>query len=269
MRTIKQAIIILLVLLIAGNVGSYFYLGTSVRKVPPVISCPEEILEISASDNESVLLTGVTATDEQDGDLTAKVTIAGISKLITNDTAKVTLIVFDSDDNMTSCTRRIRYTDYHRPTFTVTEPLVYSTTEEVAMLARLKATDVVDGDISKNIRVSTLEPSNNPEIYHVSIQASNSMGDTAWVRLPVLLLESNPLRPEILLSKSLEYVEKDTKFTPSAYLKSVKAPGVTPAMEDVLIDNQVDSGKVGTYYVTYTYSANGSTGTAILTVVVQ
>ena len=161
MRTIKQAIIILLVLLLAGNVASYFYLGTSERQVPPKITCPDEVLELSASDNESVLLNGVTAFDQQDGDLTARITIAGISKLVTNDTAKATLIVFDSDDNMASCTRRIRYTDYHRPTFSVTEPLVYSSTEEVALLSRLKATDVVDGDISKNIRVSTLEPSNN------------------------------------------------------------------------------------------------------------
>lgn len=269
MRTIKQAIIILLVLLIAGHIGSYFYLGSSDRKIPPRITCPEEILEISASDSESVLLTGVTAVDEQDGDLTSKVTISGISKLVTNDTAKVTYIVFDSDDNMASCVRRIRYTDYHRPTFSVTEPLVYSVTEEPAMLARLKATDVVDGDISKNIRVSTLEPSENSEIFHVSIQASNSVGDTAWLRLPVLMLESDPLRPEISLSQSLLYIEKDTKFTPTAYLLNLQVPGAVVPLSDVTIDNSVDTGKEGTYYVTYTYTANGSTGTAILTVVVQ
>ena len=269
MRTIKQALIILLVLLTAGRIGSYFYLGTSDQRVPPVILCPEGVLEISASDSESALLEGVTASDEQDGDLTDKITVAGISKLITNDTAKATLIVFDSNDNMSSCVRRIRYVDYHRPVFSVTEPLVYSTTEEVAMLSRLKATDVVDGDISKNIRVSTLEPSNNSEIYHVSIQVSNSVGDTSWVRLPVLLLDSNPLRPEITLSQSLVYVEKDTKFTPSAYLLSLQVPGEKPSIADVNIDNSVDTGKAGTYYVIYTYSANGSTGTAILTVVVQ
>lgn len=270
MRTIKQAIIILLVLLLAGNVASYFYLGTSERQVPPKITCPDEVLELSASDNESVLLNGVTAFDQQDGDLTARITIAGISKLVTNDTAKATLIVFDSDDNMASCTRRIRYTDYHRPTFSVTEPLVYSSTEEVALLSRLKATDVVDGDISKNIRVSTLEPSNNSEVYHVTVQASNSVGDTAWVRLPVLLLNSNPLRPEIQLSEYLVYVEKDAKFSTTTYLKDLKVPGVKdPDLEQIAVDNQVDTGKVGTYYVTYSYSANGCTGTAILTVVVQ
>lgn len=270
MKTIKHAIIILLVLLIVADAASYFYLGTSDRNVPPQISCPPGVLEISASDDESVLLTGVTASDAQDGDLTAWITIGGRSKLITNDTAKVTYLVFDSDNNMASCVRRIRYVDYHRPVFEVTEPLIYSTTEEVSMLSRLKATDVVDGDISKNIRVSTLEPTHNSEIYHVSIQVSNSLGDTSVLKLPVLMLASNPRRPEIQLSHSLIYVEKDSKFTPSAYLMGVQVPGVdNPSIADTLVDNQVDTGKAGTYYVTYTYTANDSTGTAILTVVVQ
>jgi hypothetical protein len=269
MKTIKQAIIILLAVLLLANVVSYFVLGVSDRKVPPQISCPSEILEISAKDSESALLVDVTASDEQDGDLTHQITVGGISKLITNDTAKVTYLVFDSDNNMASCVRQVRYVDYHRPTFEVTEPLVYASSEEVVMLPRLKAIDVVDGDISKSIRVSTLEPTDNSEIFHVTIQVSNSVGDTSWVTLPVLMLESNPLRPELQLSDSLIYLEQGAKFTPSAYLLSLKVPGMTPSIADVTVDNEVDTGKPGTYYVTYTYSANGSTGTAILTVVVQ
>ena len=269
MKTIKQAILILLALLVVANLASYFYFGASDSDVPPQISCPNEILEVSASDTEAVLLEGVTATDEQDGDLTYRIAVGGISKLITKDTAKVTYIVFDSDNNMASCVRQIRYTDYHRPTFKVVEPLVYASTEEVTMLPRLKATDVVDGDISKNIRVSTLEPTSNSEVFHVTIQVSNSVGDTSWVTLPVLMLESNPLRPEIQLSDALIYVNQGEKFTPSAYLLGLRVPGMTTSIADVTVDNEVDTGKPGTYYVTYSYSANGSTGMAILTVVVQ
>ena len=269
MKTIKYTVIILLVLVLVAYIGSYIYLGSSDRKIPPEIFCSQDLLEVSASDPESVLLSGITASDPQDGDLTDKVTISGISKLVTNDTAKVTYIVFDSDDNMASYVRRIRYKDYHRPTFDIVEPLVYSVTEDPAMLARLKATDVVDGDISNNIRVSTLEPSDNSEIFYVTIQTSNSIGDTAWLRLPVLMLSSNPLRPEITLSKYLVYLEKDSKFTPTSYILSIEVPGEKLDLSLVQIDNTVDTGKEGTYYVTYTYTANGITGTAILTVVVQ
>lgn len=270
MKTIKQTVLILLVLLVVANTVSYFYLDASDREVPPEIICPGEILEVSASDSEAVLLSGVTARDEQDGDLTHRVAVAGVSKLTSKDTAKVTYIVFDSDNNMATCVRRIRYVDYSKPVFGVIEPLVYSSTEDVSLLSRLQANDVVDGDISKNIRVSTLEPTSNSEVFLVSMQVTNSVGDTSIVALPVLVQESNPLRPEIQLSDSLVYVDLDDNFTPSAYLLGVRAPGMGEVpLKDITVDNTVDTGKSGTYYVTYTYSANGSTGTAILTVVVE
>ena len=269
MKTIKQLVVVLFVLLLVANVASYFYIGSTHRDVPPEISCPNEVLEVSALDTESALMVGVTAKDQQDGDLTDRVIISGISKLITSDTAKVTYLVFDSDNNVASAVRRIRYVDYHCPTFEVLEPLVYATSEEVAILSRLKATDVVDGDISQNIRVSTLEPTGHTEIFHITVQVSNSLGDTSMLTLPVLMLQSNPLRPEIQLSHSMIYLEQDSQFIPSAYLLSVRAPGLTPFVSDVTVDNGVDTSKPGTYYVTYTYSANGTTGTAVLTVVVQ
>ena len=72
-----------------------------------------------------------------------------------------------------------------------------------------------------------------------------------------------------MLSDSLIYLEEGAKFTPSAYLLDLKVPGMEVHLKDMTIDNSVDTGKPGTYYVTYSYSANGSTGFAILTVVVQ
>lgn len=270
MRTIKQALIILLVLLILGHIASYFYLGSSDRNVPPVMSCPTDILEVSASDKEAVLLQGVTASDPQDGDLTDRITISGISKLVSNDTAKVTFLVFDSDDNMASCVRRIRYTDYHRPTFSILEPLVFSSTEEIAILSRLEAHDVVDGDLSDSIRVSTQEATSNSEIFNISIQVTNSVGDTSLLTLPVLLLDSDPLRPEIVLSDYLVYVDKGSDFSPVSYLKSVRVPGKDDVpLTDIQISEQVNTNEAGTYYVHYTYLSDGSLGTAILTVVVQ
>lgn len=270
MKTIKQAVVILLVILVLGHLATYFYLGSSDRKVPPVIYCPDDILEVASSDKESVLLQGVTATDPQDGDITNRIVIAGISKLVTNDTAKVTYIVFDSDDNMASCVRRIRYTDYHRPTFAIVEPLVYANTEEIAILPRLEAKDVVDGDISNNIRVSTREATSNSELFYVSIQVTNSVGDTSLLKLPVQLLSSNPMRPEVNLNEYLVYVKQGSAFNPVDYLKNVKVPGKEkPSLTDVQISGEVDTNKPDTYYVRYTYASDSSIGNAILTVVVE
>lgn len=269
MRTIKQVLIILLVLLTIGLIATNIYLGSSDRKEPPVISCSSEILEVSASDDETALLAGVTATDPQDGDLTDQVIVGGISKLISKDTAKVTLLVFDSDDNMGMLIRYIRYTDYQRPLFAIKEPLVYSSTDEVNLLSRLSATDVVDGDITKQIRVSTLAPTDSSDVYDISIQVTNSVGDTAWLDLPVLVQQTDPLRPIITLDSYLIYVDVGTEFDPAANIVSVITEQTPGNIADVTINSNVDTSKADTYRVTYTYNSNGNVGTAIATVVVQ
>lgn len=269
MRTIKQILIIALVLLVGGYIATNIYLGSSDRSDPPVISCPEGALEVSAQDDESVLLTGVTASDPQDGDLTSQIIISGISKLISNDTAKVTYLVFDSNDNMGSCVRYIRYADYRRPQFEVKEPLVYSTTEDVSVLSRLAAYDVVDGDVSDRIRVSTLSPTSNSELFNINIQVTNSIGDTAWLELPVLLLEYNPMRPTVNLSSQLIYIDAGSHFEPKDYLVSVDVPTGDASIDDVSIESTVNTNQPDTYQVDYSYNYNGNVGRSVLTVVVQ
>lgn len=269
MRSIKKFLIIALVILLAGQIVTRFYQGSADKKEPPVISCPDTVLEISARDSESALPADVTASDRQDGDLTAHIIVGGTSKLITKDTAKVTYLVFDKDHNMASCVRYIRYTDYQRPTFSVLEPLVYSTTEDVNLLERLSATDVIDGDITNRIRVSTLAPTDNSQLYDITIQITNSLGDTARLKLPVLRLDYDPMRPVITLSDQLIYLNEGAGFDPMSYLSEITVPGGESSMDQVNIENPVNTSVADTYYVMYNYSANGRTGTAILTVVVQ
>lgn len=269
MRAIKHILIVLLVLLTAGHIFTAIYQGSADRKVAPVISCPEGVLEVSAADPQSVLLQGVTASDAQDGDLTGRIIVGGVSKLISDDTAKATLLVFDSDDNMDKYTRYIRYTDYHRPRFSIDQPLIYSTTEEVSILDRVSAADVVDGDLSDAIRVSTLDASADSRCYTITVQVTNSLGDTSVLELPVLLLESDPLRPEIRLSSYLVYLEKDRDFDPVSLLDSVELPHGEADLTQTAIESTVDTSTAGTYRVTYTYTFDGRVGTAIATVVVQ
>jgi len=269
MRTIKQILVIALAVLLAANIATIIYQGTTDTTQGPEIYCDDGVLEVNFSCSEADLLAGITARDGQDGDLTEHVIVASVSKLITNDTAKVTYLVFDSDDNMASYVRRIRYRDYCKPTFDVLSPLVYSTTEEVELLSRLYAYDERDGNISNQIRVSTLASTDNAEQYEITIQVTNSMGDTASLKLPVLRQSYNPLRPEIKLTKQLVYVNRDSEFDPSQYLATLTVPNETVALEEVKIQNLVDLTTPNTYQVFYTYTSEFGTGTAILTVVVQ
>ena len=269
MRALKQFILIALAVISVAYISTSIYQRSSTRHTPPVISCPSGILEVSAKDDESVLLAGVTASDPQDGDLTDQVIVGGISKLISNDTAKVTLMVFDSDHNLGKVTRYIRYTDYHRPQFEIIKPLTFAAAKDVSLLDKIVAMDVVDGNISSQLRVSTLASTDNSEVYDITIQVTNSMGDTAWLQLPVLVQGTNPLRPVIELNSYLIYLDQGSSFDAASYLKSVTVSGAEADVSAVGISSNVNTEDAGTYRVMYTYSANGSTGIAILTVVVQ
>lgn len=58
------------------------------------------------------LLAGVTATDAEDGDVTASLLVEGISGRNDDGTVQVTYAAFDSNHHVTKATRAVRYTDY-------------------------------------------------------------------------------------------------------------------------------------------------------------
>lgn len=269
MKLLKMILIALLALVAVLYGATELNLRLSGKQEGPRIQCDSQVLEISVRDGEDALLAGVTAADKQDGDLTDRIQILSVSKLITGDTAKVTYLVFDSDDNMHSLTRQIHYTDYKKPVFTIDQPLVYAKNEAIALLDRLTVMDVLDGDITDSVRVSTLSATSDTEVYTVSLQVTNSMGDTARITLPVILQESTSHRPEIHLSRQLVYLERGAAFSAASYVVGVTYPGGRGETTDVQIASDVDTQNPGIYMVYYRYPHNGTVGLSILTVVVE
>lgn len=235
----------------------------------PSIQCDGDILEISVLQPESDLLAGVTASDPQDGDLTDRILVGSVSKLIGNDTAKVTYLVFDSDNNSASRVRWIRYTDYRKPTLEVTAPLNFAAVSSGTIVKNLKATDVLDGDLSKSIRISVLSTTGRPNVYAVTAQVTNSMGDTALVQLPVIVEEYAAARPVVTLTEQLVYLSAGSGFDARSFLASAECAGRSVPLEDVTVEGTVDTDTPGNYWVYYSYTADGLTGLAILTVVIS
>lgn len=268
MRLIRRALIIVLALLIGAQIATDLYLKSQKRNDPPVISCPQEVLEVSVDEPKSVYLTGMTATDPQDGDVTDRIIIGNISRLVSECTAKVTFYVFDTDHNMDVCTRLIRYIDYHRPRFAILEPLVCDPAEKVSLSACLAATDVLDGDISDRINFSILAKTEDPEVSFVTVHVANSLGDMASLELPVLIQSHDPLRPTIALTDYLVYVEKGQQVNPASYIQTVRSAEGEVDPAQVQIQGVIDTEKTGTYYVFYAYTSGDSVGMAALTVVV-
>lgn len=264
---------ILLIITLVAVAGLYGFSTVSLQlqgaNIGPVISCDTDTLDISVHDDRSILLQGVTARDRQDGDLTDRIFISGISKMV-NHTVRVTYLVFDSDKNVSTLQRTVHYTDYTAPRFQILRPLVYASTDSVKLLDRLKVEDVLDGDITGSVRVSYMSTTDNPDIFHVDLQVTNSSGDTARLTLPIIQ-ESSNTPGSITLDTYLLYLDQGASFNPRAHLTRVTLndADVSPATRDVTITGTVDTATPGTYYVCYTYLHENIPIQSVLTVVVE
>lgn len=230
------------------------------RDQGPVIEYSEELLEVSVHAGDEELLQGMRAQDRQDGDLTGEIIVGGVSGLIGADRAKVTYLVFDTDDNMALCQRQIRYTDYRRPRIRVAQPLVFADPEDAQLLEHVTVTDLLDGDLSGQTRVATLWKTSRKDVYAATVVASNSRGDTASVKLPVRIRENGDALTSIRLRSQVVYLPVGGSFDPMNYLMS-DSPAVT-------VRSEVMADISGCYWVWYENSADQE-DFAILTVVVE
>jgi hypothetical protein len=271
MRAIKILLIFLLVAVSALYGVSGITLSLHKKDTPPVLTSDREILTVSVKDGPEAFFAGITATDKQDGDLTGKVEISGISKLVGDNIAKITYIVFDSSDNLATLTRRVQYTDYSAPRFSVSEPLIYYNYESIALLDRVQVQDVIDGDITHMVRVSPLVTTTEADTYLITCQVTNSMGDTVSQVLPVIQISgrSSTVHSQVLLKDYLIYLKTGAAFNAKSYLSGVETADGTGSVSDVDIDGTVDTATPGTYMVRYTYHDSNGYGVAILTVVVE
>lgn len=266
MRTLKTILIICLVLVTAAFAAGQVYSRVVTDTVPPVITLDSDSITVSVEDGRDALLRGVTASDAKDGDLTGQIIVSGVSKLISNNTAKVSYMVFDMAGNMASATRYVVYSDYHRPRFMLITPLVYSLGETVSITGRLQAQDAVDGDITSSIRVLSSDIISSTEgVYNLTLQVINSLGDTAQVTLPVTIRAEADGDSAVKLRRYLVYVGLGDNFEPRNYIESVSAGSVS----DVRIDSNVDTQSAGCYLVTYTVTSGGRSSSALMTVVVE
>lgn len=177
----------------------------------PIIEMDSDEVTISVKGGDAAILEGIKASDEKDGDITGNLFVESKSTFIEKGIFKATIAVADSDNHVTKVERKVTYSDYRSPQFTLTEPLKFLTTREnrddLNIAESLRANDVVDGDISNKIKISSEYSINGYTTgdSHMEFIVTNSMGDTS--KLPVTVniysaLEESGL-PEIILSNYL------------------------------------------------------------------
>lgn len=251
----------------AGQAYTRFFLD----ETAPVISVDQATVQTSVEDPQSTLLDHVSAYDDHDGDLSGEVMLGGISKLITDNTAKATFYVFDNAGNMAAASCYVQYTDYHKPTFKLGAPLSFRVGSDISLTNKLSAYDVIDGEISDSIRVSATDINISVAgIYSFSVQVTNSLGDTAYLTLPLLITDAPADAPEIFLSDYLLELPCGSQFDPGKYVVRLESEGQSLPTSEVSMDSTVDTDTAGSYYVSYQYTDSlGRTGISVLAVIVE
>lgn len=249
MRLFQRLIIFTFVLIAAAFAAIQVYTRFLTDTTPPVISFDNDTIEVSVSDPDDVLLNGVSAVDDTDGDLTGQIMIQGSTQLLTEDTVKVTYLVFDSANNISTASRFVRYKDYEKPKFSITKPLVYSRYENLQIMERLQAFDVKDGNISSSIRISTQELTPyEVGVQTITAQVINPLGDQELLPLKLVILDEQEVIPLFALSEYIVYLDQGSYYNARRYITS------TGSSDSIWIDSNVDTRTPGVYHTGYELS---------------
>ena len=245
---------------------------------PPVITLGQEEITLSVQDDPALLLSGVTATDDCDGDVTASLLVESVGTLSPDFTAKVTYAAFDSAGNVSKASRRVRYSDYTGMRFQLSGPLVFSSNNTHTLMNLITVEDSLDGDISASVKPSLVggdESLKEPGHHEVLLRVTNSLGYTQRLTVPVEVYAPGTYNASVELSAYLVYVKQGEPFRPEAYPRwlTVSAyeqyplTGVTTS--DIRIQSSVNTAIPGTYCVTYYVEDGDYRGCANLIVIVE
>ena len=238
----------------------------------PVITVESDMLEVPVDADKAQLLKGVTASDAKDGDLTDKVIVESISKFSEKGVCKVTYSVCDSDNYVGSATRKIRYKGYTSPKIGLNAPMCFPLGVTVDLREVLCATDVIDGDISRNIIYSSSDyETGKTGRFTVDVLVTNSKGDTVQTQLPLIIEERTSNADTINLKDYLIYIKKGQKVDYRKYIQNVITSSGEASEAEVTVDSEVNPNKPGIYLVHFYTGEEDSFRRAhsILTVVVK
>ncbi len=276
MRNLRMITIVLFMAVSIAFLVLYAYDNTILDNQAPKIECDGVPLEVSVRATDRELCAGLTAYDDVDGDITDQIVVRKISQLVDAKSAIISYAVFDSSSNCCTFSRYVTYTDYEKPQFKLSQPLIYNVNALVTLEDRLSAYDVIDGDITNRIRLSSANLGNTDiGEYPVTVQVTNSTGDTAMVALTVLIQNYTSQHPKIYLDDYLIYLEEGEVIDLESlreHIISVRESdhGETVDPSKVTITGEINYETRGSSFITFSYTNEaGLTYSVILTVVIE
>lgn len=270
MRILRTSVLVIFVIVLA--LFSIFKLQQrSADKTYPVITIEGDMLNVSIAATDEVLLQGVSAYDEKDGDLTHKLIVESVSRFVKTGVCVVNYVVCDSDHHTASASRWITYTDYEHPRFTLSDSLVFGLSENVNIRSRLGAMDSIDGNISNKVIITANEYSSNVAgVSYISAKVTNSKGDSITLELPVYMEELSLSAPKIRLKEYLAYRKVGEEFDIMANVTECLDQREEDLTAFLITDTNLDLSQPGVYEVHYQVTDSGERkGHSIATVIVE
>ena len=277
MKNRKLICAVLIVVCLVIFVGYRIVDKAATDSASPEISISGE-LQLSVLDEKEAMLTGVSATDNKDGDVTGSLVIEGVKVLDSDGTVSITYAAFDSAGNVAKAERIAQYTDYVSPRFTLRAPLVFSSSN-FDVLSIVGAEDLFDGDIKHRVRVNPLEDMSSATVgeHEVQFRVSNSLGDTSELILPVEVIAAGKYNANLTLKSYIVYLPVGADFNEKSYLNeficygdAVSLNGGVPTGYRFITEGRVDTETPGVYTVSYEVTYNQVyTGYSKLIVVVE
>ena len=268
--------------LIAACAGTFFayrvFDGIRTDTKAPEIHIASEIPELSVHAGEAELLTGITATDNRDGDVSDSMVVENVCLDGSDGTAQIAFAAFDRAGNVAKAQRTVRFTDYTSPVFSLTEPLILIQNTSPDILSMVRAADALDGDISHRIRATVLDEGNLSTLgeHDVRFTVTNSMGETRELTLPVKVYDPGQYSARVTLTAYLTTLPKGSAFQAKKYLNeftyantSTALAGSVPAGMELKVSGEVNTAVPGVYAVDYLVSNSYATGYTRLIVVVE
>lgn len=231
----------------------FVYLGwkyISADRIAPQITVdgPLEIGIEDLKNDRGILLKGVSASDNKDGDLTAHILQEKITKS-GDDAANeflVYYVVFDKAGNVDRAERKMIVSDYEEAVFNCNTSLRFEKGTAVKLNELFSLEDVYDGKIEKDIvydiPTEVVMGEADCGLYEGTAAYTNSLGDTAvlhfFVEIYDGLTELTSHGTSLTLDRYVVYGDEKHPFSPVENLVTVKDNGIV---------YQVDTGKLYQY----------------------
>ncbi|MBC2195858.1 LPXTG cell wall anchor domain-containing protein [Listeria booriae] len=229
----------------------------------PVIHASDQTFKAGASFDP---LAGMSASDTEDGDITANVSITA-SDVDANKagTYHVTYSVTDSDDNTTTKTITITVLTNEKPAITAAD-ITQKAHRSVDPMAGVTASDLEDGDLTANIKIIANDINIDvPGEYHVTYSVLDSDGNETEKTITVTILSNDA---PVIHGQDVTF-KAGKAFDPMAGVTAsdTEDGDITSTIE--MTANDVNPDVAGVYHVTYSVTdSDGNTTEVTYTVTV-